>query len=615
MLLHKIEKLEEYVKYLRANPPELKSLYQDMLINVTSFFRNPKLFEALKSDVLPKIFKNREPEAPIRIWTPGCASGEETYSLAILFLEFLGEKSLRAPIQFFGTDVSEAAINKARGGFYPENIRGDVSAERLRRFFAQADGGYRISKNIRDICIFAQHNLLNDPPFSHMDLISCRNLLIYLEPRLQSRVISLFHYATRASGYLVLGSSEGIGAMGNLFAAEHRGLKIFSKKATAARGPVSFSLRREAEPKESVAETAPRLADDSGSNYAEAQKEFDRRLLAQFVPATVFINDDLEIVHSRGNVSRYLNLAPGRPSLSILKMVREGLQLDVRTAITRAKKENICVKKESVRIKNGNGGEESGPAGAVRLVNFEVVPFGVGRGRENFFMVVFQDAPRPPVDLSKSLRRSLGSESAARRIGKLEQELSATREYLQSVNEAQEAANEALQSANEEILSSNEEFQSTNEELETAKEELQSANEELSTVNDELRSRNLEVTQINNDLNNLLVSVDIAMLIVSSDLTIRRFNPKAQKFFGLIPADIGRPLLNINPALEMPKIPQMVMQVMANPESLESEVVDRSGYHYQLRILPYRTTKNKVDGAVITIVDMFPRGLAETVRS
>jgi two-component system, chemotaxis family, CheB/CheR fusion protein len=609
MVVHKIEKLDEYVKYLQSNPAELKALYQDMLINVTSFFRNPRVFDALKSQVFPNIFKSHPPDSTIRLWTPGCASGEETYSLAILLLEFLGEKASHVPIQLFGTDVSESSITRARAGLYPENIRGDVAPDRLRRYFTQTEGGFRISKNIRDICIFAQHNLLNDPPFSQMDLICCRNLLIYLEPVLQNKAISLFHYAIRPGGYLVLGTSEGVGHLSSLFAPEDRAFKIFSKKATAARQVVSFSLNRGTDVGESASAAAhpPNHLLDIGSNYAEAQKEFDRRLLTQFVPATVFINEDLEIVHSRGNVNRYLKLAPGRPSLSILKMAREGLLIDLRAAINRAKKENTTVAKKGIRIKTGDAGEDSGSS---LLVNFQVIPFTLGTLQELYFIAVFQDAPPEPTRQKQTERAVRGSETANRRIAKLEHELSAAQEYLQSVVETQEATNEALQSANEEILSSNEELQSTNEELETAKEELQSTNEELSTVNDELRSRNLDVNRINNDLTNLLGSVDIAMVIVGSDLSIRRFTPKAQKIFGLIPGDIGRPMQNINPTIEMPRIQQMVQQVMESSESLESELTDRSGSRYQLRILPYRTQDNKIDGAVITIVDIFPRGLA-----
>ena len=612
MIVHKMEKMEDYVKYVQTNPAEIKALYQDMLINVTSFFRNPRVFDALKSQVFPAIMKNRSSEASLRLWTPGCASGEETYSLAIALLEFLGDKASQTPIQFFATDISELSVAKARSGLYPENIQSDVSPERLRRFFTKVEGGYRISKSIRDMCIFAQHNVLNDPPFSQMDVICCRNLLIYLEPVLQNKVISLFHYAARPGGYLVLGTSEGVGSATNLFSAEDRADKIFLKKATGVRQPVTFSLNHPSERHEYGAVRVPAKQPDSSWNYLEAQKEFDRRLLGQYAPATVFINEDLEIIHTRGSVNRFLKLAPGRASLSILKMAREGLLLDLRNAISKAKKENVAVRKQNIQIKNGNGNE--GPQGdSMRIVNFEVAPINMGNLKELYFMIVFEDSPaiaRPAV--ARSTRPSRESESASSRITKLEQELSAAKEYLQSVIETQEATNEELQSANEEILSSNEELQSTNEELETAKEELQSANEELSTVNDELRSRNQEVTQINNDLTNLFASIDIAVVMIGSDLNIRRFTPQAQKFLGLIPADVGRPLMNISPTIEIPEFQSLVLQVMANVRPVERELKDRENGRYQLRILPYRTPENKIDGAVITIVDISAQPRSQT---
>src|SRR5262249_15214050 len=348
MVVHKLEKLEDYVRYVQTNAAEIKALYQDMLINVTSFFRNPSVFDLLKTMVFPTIMKRRSPDTVIRVWTPGCASGEETYSVAITLLEFLGDRSSHVPIQFFGTDVSETSVAKARSGVYPENIQGDVSAERLKRFFTRVEGGYRISKSIRDMCIFAQHNLLNDPPFSQMDLICCRNLLIYLEPVLQSKAISLFHYAARPNGFLVLGASEGVGSASGLFATEDRTYKIFSKKASAARQAVTFSLNRQADRAEYGIVRTPTRQPDSSSNYLEAQKEFDRRLVTHYSPATVFINEELEIVHSRGNINRYLKLSPGRASLSILKMAREGMLLELRNAITRAKKENTSVRKVGV---------------------------------------------------------------------------------------------------------------------------------------------------------------------------------------------------------------------------------------------------------------------------
>jgi len=605
MVVHKMDKIDEYVKYLQTNPAETKALYQDMLINVTSFFRNPKMFDALKAQIFPPIIKNRSVEGSLRIWTPGCASGEETYSVAIALLEYLGDKASQTHVQFFGTDISESGISKARSGLYPENILADVSPERLRRFFTKVEGGYRISKTIRDMCIFAQHNVLNDPPFSQMDLICCRNLLIYLEPVLQNKVIALFHYATRSGGYLVLGTSEGVGTATNLFSIEDRTHKVFLKKSTGVRQPVTFALSSRGDRHEYGAFRIPPKQPDTSWNFLEAQKEFDRRLLSQYTPATVFINEDLEIIHTRGNVDRYLKLAPGRASLSILKMAREGLLLDLRNALTKAKKDNVSVRKQSIHIKNGNGG---GAADAAHILNFEVVPIRMGNLKELYFMIVFGESQAAPrARATRTSKQSPESDSAvSRRMAKLEQELAATKEYLQSVIETQEATNEELQSANEEILSSNEELQSTNEELETAKEELQSANEELSTVNDELRSRNQEVTLINNDLTNLFASIDFAVVIVGSDLSIRRFTPQAQKSLGLIPADVGRPLTNINPTIEIPDLQSLVLQVMSNLRPVDRQITDREGARYQLRILPYRTPENKIDGAIITIITFAP---------
>jgi two-component system CheB/CheR fusion protein len=613
MVVHKIEHLEEYLKYIQANPAEVKALYQDMLINVTSFFRNARVFEALKKKVFPGILKDHTPNRSIRIWTPACASGEETYSIAIALLEFLGDKAPRYSIQIFGTDVSEANIVKAREGIYPGNIQGDVSAERLKRYFTAVDGGHRISKGIRDLCIFAQHNVLNDPPFSQMNLICCRNLLIYLEPVLQNKLISLFHYATRPGGYLVVGTSEGVGTSSNLFAAQDRALRIFTKKSTAMHPPVTFAMDRQGERFGYRAGNLAARTPETGWDYMEAQKELDRRLLSQYAPATILVNEDLEIIHSRGNVSRYLKISPGRASLNVLKMAREGLLVDLRNAITRAKKERVAVSKFNVQIKDGNGnGAKPGARDATMTANLEVIPMGVGNLKEGYYMIVFQDA-----GLKASKARKAGaakpateSEGAVRKVSKLEQELSSTKEYLESVIESQEATNEELQSANEEILSSNEELQSMNEELETAKEELQSTNEELNTVNDELRNRNLEISHVNADLTSLIASIGVAVVLVGSDLTIRRITPQAQKVLGLIPADVGRPLANINPAIEIPDFQQMVTQVTAQARTLEKEVADRHGANFLLRILPYEIEHGRIDGAVITLVEIPTRASA-----
>ncbi len=614
MVVHKIDDIDEYAKFIQGKPEEVRALYQDMLINVTSFFRGPRVFDALKSLIFPAIQKDLPRGNGIRVWTPGCSSGEETYSMAMALLEFLGDRASQIPIQFFGTDVSEQSVTKARNGVYPENIQGDVSPERLWRFFTKVEGGYRVSRTIRDMCIFAQHNVLNDPPFSRMDLICCRNLLIYLEPILQSKVISLFHYALHPGSFLVLGSSEGVGGSA-LFAAADRTHKFFTRKAGTGRPAVALSLDALEGREVYTPVRTPAKLEEIGGNYLEAQKEFDRRLLTQYVPATVFVNEDMEIVHTRGDISCYIKLASGRPSLSLFKMAREGLVLELRNAISRAKKENGVVSRRNLLIRNGkDSGGESSLEPPTREVSFDVMPVTLGSSKGPYFMIVFRESSHDPgrAERVRRARPTQETEAAVKHGAKLEQELAATKEYLQSVIETQEATNEELQSANEEILSSNEELQSTNEEMETAKEELQSTNEELTTVNDELRSRNLEMTQINNDLINLLSSIDIAVIMIGSDFTIRRFTPKAQKLLGLIPGDIGRPLSNINPTIEIADLQSMVVQVISDFHALERELTDRMGVHYQFKILPYRTMDNKIDGVVITIVDIAPDKSAGT---
>ena len=612
MIVHKIEKLEDYVKYLSHNPGEVKALHQDMLISVTSFFRNPRVFEAIKTQVFPQLMRSRPKNSVVRIWAPGCATGEETYSLAICLLEFLGDKAAGIPLQFFGTDVSESSITKARSGVYPENIQGDVSPERLRRFFSKAEGGYRISKTIRDMCIFAVHNVIHDPPFSQIDLISCRNLLIYMEPVLQKKVIAFFHYALRPTGFLLLGTSEGIGVSTNLFAIEDRSNKIFFKRA-AARPALSFSMEHsKLFDRHAPQQPMPKSPPEANLNYVEAQKEFDRRLLAQYAPAAVFVNADLEVIHSRGNVDRYLKLAPGRASLSVLKMAREGLLFELRNALNRAKKEGIAIRKRGLRIKktNGKDGELLGE------INLEVAPIKIGNVKDTHLMIVFEEVkPRPQQPAARTTLASRSAEAAGvRHVEKLEQELAATREYLHSVIESQEAINEELQSANEEILSSNEELQSTNEELETAKEELQSTNEELSTVNDELRHRTIEITQINSDLTNLLNTVNVAILMLAQDLTIRRFTPPAQKLFGLIPGDRGRPFSDITPSFDGLDLQSLILGVAESLVPVEKEIKARDGNLYAMQILPYRTVDNKVDGVVVTVVDRHLRPVIRTVQ-
>lgn len=603
MVVHKIDKFSDYVKYLQRDTAEIRALYQDMLIHVTSFFRNPDVFESLKRSVFPHILERKMPDSNIRIWVPGCASGEETYSLAISLLEFLGVRSPDTSIQLFGTDISDASIKTARAGIYPANIQGDVSPARIRRFFQKVDGdGYRINKAIREMCIFAQHNLLNDPPFSHMDLICCRNLLIYFEPVLQSRVVSLFHYALRAGGFLVLGTSEGVSASGHLFNIEDRENKIFSKKVSSGRQTVTFSLNRQSEQiMDEGSSTGPPLRADISWSYLESQRDFDRRLLANYVPVTVCVNQDLEIVHTRGKFNRYFKLPSGRPTLNLLKMAHDDLMLPLQGALLAVKKSGRPVHRSDVALRLSNGRKGGSHE---EIVSLEVTPLKYGTNEVCYMIVFFEGSPpwsRGKRGKSSGSWQKQRRNSSSQEFKRMEQELAKAKEHLQSVVENQELSNEELQSANEETLSSNEELQSTNEELETAKEELQSTNEELSTVNDELRNRNLQLTEAQKQLREVLTAVNIA--VVGSDLEIKEFTPASRKLLSLLPNDIAQAILERSArASELPDFRQLAKQAISGTRQGE-QVIECDGRPYRVRVVPFKGTGDKADGYLVTLID------------
>src|SRR6516162_6004005 len=603
MVLHKMEGLKDYLRFLQSSPAEVEALYQGLLISVTNFFRNPETFAVLKTKVFPKLTQDRSRHEPVRIWVLGCSTGEEAYSIAIAFAEFAEASGRQIPVQVFATDLNGAAIEKARAGLYSKNILHDVSPERLRRFFVEMDGNYHITKPIRDMCVFAQHNVLTDPPFGRIDLLSCRNLLIYLEPVLQQKLVPVLHYALKPVGFLWLGGSETIGSYRDLFELEDAKYKIYAKKAGPARLMVGLALGEyAAEPRGFGQKPGP--LPEAGVVGVDVQKEADRILLTRYAPAGVLINADLEILQFRGDTGPYLTPAPGRASLNLLKMVREGLLVAVRGAVHKAKREETPVHEESLRVKS-NGG--------YRDVDVEVIPVRGNAAKEGCFLVLFEEGAllrqrakgqeeRPKPDTG--ITRQADQETADRQITRLTQELAATREYLQSVIEQQEAANEELQSANEEVQSANEELQSINEELETSKEEIQSSNEELVTVNDELQNRNAELHQSNNDLTNLLSSVQMAIVMLGPDLRIRRFTPMAGKAFNLIRTDVGRPISDIKLNINVPDLEQLVVQVIDTVSAKEQEVQDKQGRWYSLRIRPYRTLENKIDGAVLVLVDV-----------
>ena len=599
MVLHKMEGLQDYARFLRKNPGEVEALYQDTLINVTSFFRNPETFEALKDGVLPKLFQNRTRQEPLRVWVLGCSTGEEAYSMAIILTELAEARGSQLPVQVFATDLNGAGIDKARAGVYSKNIAHDVSPERLRRFFAEVDGSYRISKKIRDMCVFARHNALTDSPFSQIDFISCRNLLIYLETALQEKVVPLLHYALKPGGFLLLGSSETIGSYRDLFEVKDPAHKIYAKKPGMRRMPLGQPAGLH-QGQTDLGLGPGRLQQAGGR--ADAQKEADRILIARYAPPGVLIDADLEILQFRGDTGPYLAPAPGKASLNLVRMAREGLLVTVRAAINRARKEGASVREEGLRVKSDSG---------IREVDVEVIPIRASTAGKEEFLVLFEDAA--PASLRKKSgkgkiprldKAAAGEEATARENVRLVQELADTREFLQAVIEQQEAANEELQSANEEAQSANEELQSINEELETSKEEIQSSNEELATVNDELQNRNLELNQLNDDLGNLLGSIQMAIVMLGQDLRVRRFTPMAGRIFDLIPSDVGRPIGDTKFNFNVPGLEPLLAEVIDTLSVRESEVQDRQGHWYSLRIRPYRTLENKIDGAVILLVDV-----------
>ncbi len=598
MVLNRLATMADYLTTLHGQPSEVAALQEDLLIHVTSFFRDPESYEALTSTVLPRLLDGRGDE-PIRVWVPGCSTGEEAYSIAIVLLEFLADQPTKAAIQIFGTDVSDRTIDKARAGLYPDSIAHDLSPERLRRFFSRFDGGYRISKALRERCVFARQDLTRDPPFSKLDLIVCRNLLIYLDQSAQRKVLGVFHYALKPNGFLVLGRSETVGPNADLFGVAEKRFKIYSKKRVAIRPGMEF---RSPEP---VLPEEPRPASPLRSSNPERPgndlaAEVSRFLIDRYAPAGVVVDGHFRIVRSRGPTGTFLELPTGEASLDIFKMVKPGLLSGLRSALQEARTRGLPVRKEQVRFRH---------EGTVRLVSIEVTP--VGALEERHFLVLFEETVRNPGQADKAKGTAKGKAVPGRRrkisdpeVESLEDELSATREHLQAIIHDLAAANEELQSANEEILSSNEELQSTNEELDTAKEELQSTNEELSTLNDELEARNADMSELNSDLINLLASVQIPIVIVDADQRIRRFTPAAEKTLNLIASDVGRPIGHIRPNIVCPDLESLITQVIDTMTIREQQVEDHEGRLFSLRIRPYRTVDNKIDGAVLTLYDV-----------
>ncbi len=546
LALKKIDTLSGYLELLQDNPAEVAALYQDFLIRVTGFFRDAETFDSLASDVFPRIMQGRAPNDPIRIWVPGCSTGEEVYSIAIVLLEFLGDAAASMPIQIFGTDVNGQAIDRARAGRYIENIALDMSEKRLQRFFVKVDDHYEIVRMVRDLCVFAEHNVTRDPPFSRLDLVSCRNLLIYLDQSTQKKVMTIFHYALKPERFLMLGPSESIGQSSELFELRDKKRKLYQ------RAPTPSSLTLELPPIDRIQAKRARVpvpAETEEVDFDHVQRESDRRLLTRFAPPAVVIDERMNVLQFRGRTGLFLEHQQGAASLQLQKLIRPEILVEVSTAIAEARRIEAPVRREGLRVEIEGGN---------RRVDVEVIPLWTAGSTARCYTVLFElpeAVKAPSASLLDGLARwfrstsSGGAAVAAKDTenNQLRHEIEATRAYLQSVVESSEATQEELRSANEEVLSANEEFQSTNEELETAKEELQSANEELATTNEELRIRNLELSQLNADLRRsrdysqaIVETVGTPLLLLDNELRVHGANRAFYEIFRTTPAETDR---------------------------------------------------------------------------
>ncbi len=635
MAVHQIEGVEAYIQFLQRTPAEVEALFRDLLIGVTSFFRDPEAFKALEEQVIPKLFAGKPAGDVIRIWVPGCSTGEEAYTIAILLQEHMDTLKLNYRVQVFATDIDSQAIAIARAGLYPASIAADVLPSRLAQFFtlasASESGGtdsssgsdpsasdaYRIHKNIRDLLIFSEHNVIKDPPFSKLDLISCRNILIYLGGDLQKKIIPLFHYALNPNGFLFLGTSETVGEFLDLFLALDPRLKLYQRKDDIYSVHRSALSRYLSPPtvKGVTLSLAARKMDDTGTQtFRGPMRELtEQALLQQVALAGALVNAQGDILYLHGRTGLYLEPTPGEAGINnILKMAREGLQRTLTTALHKAALTKEVVRHPGLRVKTN---------GDFTIVNLIIRPVPTGSASgfatttvELLFLIIFEEVPAViPTRSEPTTGEEMGdpmlfvgsTPSIDTHIATLEKELRTKEEYLQVANEELETSNEELKSSNEELQSLNEELQSTNEELETSKEELQSVNEELSTVNAELQAKVANLSRVNNDMNNLLAGSGIATIFVDYQLRILRFTPSATRIINLIPSDVGRPVSHIVSNLRgHDHLVSDAQAVLDNLIPKESEVQSQMGAWYTMRIQPYRTLDNVIEGVVITFFDI-----------
>ena len=598
MTHHNIESMKVYAQFLKGNPREINILFRELLINVTGFFRDPKAFDHLRDNILPFLCKDRPENAPFRVWIAGCSTGEEAYSIAILLRECMSELARRFTVQIYATDIDDDAIVFARAGVYPATIAQDVTPERLTRFFTKEDVGYRVKKEVREMVVFAVQSVVKDPPFTKLDLLSCRNLMIYLEPELQNRVITMFHYALKPGGVLFLSPSEGIGNHTELFSPLDRKWKFY-----AAIPSVSSARTLMTNPLAWVGDRRDKAPGEPQQKPNEVNFiELARRVLIQyFSPPSLITDRNGNIFYVHGDTGKYLRPAPGVASANAISMAREGLEPELRAAIQAAAESTpSAALTREVHVRTN---------GSYSAVSLSVRPLPDHAGGQGWLLISFQETALAPAKpgrkrLSKSVEQGL--------LEQLQQELAYTRENLQANNEEQQATNEELKSANEEMQSTNEELQSTNEELETSKEELQSINEELITVNAELQSKIEQLGIMQNDMKNLFDNMSIGTIFLDQYLVIRRFNRDVAKVYRLVGSDVGRPLADIKSDFEEEILLPEAQKVLDTLIPFEREMCSRDGVWYLVRIQPYRTLDNLIDGVVMTFGDISTRIEAET---
>jgi two-component system CheB/CheR fusion protein len=602
MNVHQIENLRQYLRFVLANPHELDALFQELLIGVTSFFRDPQAFEVLEQKVLPSLVEGKPENATLRLWVAGCSTGEEAYSLAILFREYLTQRKLPLTVQIFASDLDSRAIEAARAGLYPIGIAGDIAPERLQRFFIKEESSYRVKKEIRDLVVFATHNILTDAPFTKLDLLCCRNLLIYLEAKAQQKILPLFHYALKPNGILFLGSSETIGGFESLFTVIDRKWKLFRRSAE----PSTFPGLERFPGGLMIGITETRVDDEAPTitnRHVSIPDLIQQLLVSRYAPAAVIVNGRGEIVYIHGHTGAYLEPAPGQPTHHLVEMAREGLKHDLAMALHQAAGREDEVVRRDVRVKAHRD---------VILVNLTVKRIAEPEALQGLFLVTFET-----VRADKSAAQKGASARAAAPLKKgesgLMRELEFTKQRLQRTIEELQTSNEELKSTNEELQSTNEELQSTNEELETAKEELQSLNEELVTVNSELQGKLDALSDANDDLQNLLNSTEVATIFLDNELRIKRFTSEAKRVSNLIAIDVGRPLSDIVSKLTHDRLLEDAQDVLRKLVPKEREVQAADGSWFAMRILPYRTSKTTIDGLVLTFQDITKMKEAEQV--